>query len=69
MINDLIINPEIRDLMIPKKMIYNKEIKKNWEISILKEDEKGYLLSIPNGDTQWVSKEDYNRYLKKSNLK
>lgn len=66
MTNDCIINPELYNLLISKKEItYSKTFMKNWEITILKEDDNGYLLSAPNGDTQWVSKEDYQKYLEK----
>ena len=34
-----------------------------WELTIIKEDDKGYLVQAPNGDTHWITKEDYTKYL------
>jgi hypothetical protein len=37
----------------------------SWEIIILEEFEDGYLCSAPNGDTQWLTKEDYEKLKQK----
>jgi hypothetical protein len=61
-----IINPEIHDLIFSKKtpILYTKIMDmKTWEITILKESDEGYLVSAPNGDTQWITKEQYQQYL------
>lgn len=42
---------------------------KTWEITILKESDEGYLVSAPNGDTQWITKEQYQQYLNNKNSK
>jgi len=42
---------------------------KTWEITILKESDEGYLVSAPNGDTQWITKEQYQQYLNNRNSK
>jgi hypothetical protein len=34
-----------------------------WELEILDETSLGLLVSAPNGDTQWMSREEYNTYL------
>lgn len=34
-----------------------------WEISILKETPEGYLVMTPNGDTEWLTKDEYINYL------
>lgn len=39
-----------------------------WELTIIKEDENGFLVQAPNGDTHWMSKKDYQLYLEKLNL-
>ena len=31
-----------------------------WEITILRETEDGLLCMAPNGDTQWLSHDEYN---------
>jgi len=38
-----------------------------WELLIINEDELGYLVQSPNGDTHWMSKKDYQQYLEKIN--
>lgn len=38
-----------------------------WELIIINEDDKGYLVQAPNGDTHWMSKQDYQKYLEKIN--
>jgi len=61
--NSCIINPEIHNLIMSKKtpIIYTKIIDmKTWEIKILKETEDGFLCMAPNGDTQWLSHDEYN---------
>lgn len=40
-----------------------------WEIIIIKETKDGYLCSSPNGDTQWVTKEEYQRMIEKKRPK
>jgi hypothetical protein len=35
----------------------------SWEITIIKETKEGFLCASPNGDTRWLSKEDYEIYL------
>jgi hypothetical protein len=42
-----------------------------WNIKIIKETSEGYLVMSPNGDTQWLTKEDYINYLnnKKKNVR
>jgi len=35
-----------------------------WEITIIKETDDGYLCMSPNGDTQWMTKEEYINHLK-----
>jgi hypothetical protein len=67
-----IINPEIHDLIMSKKtqILYTKIMDiKTWEITILKESDEGYLVSAPNGDTQWITKEQYQQYLNNRNSK
>ena len=34
-----------------------------WELTIVNETQDGYLVMSPNGDTQWMTKEDYQKYL------
>jgi hypothetical protein len=34
-------------------------MKTSWEITIVKESEEGFLCITSTGDTQWLSKEDY----------
>lgn len=36
-----------------------------WEIQIISQTDDGYLVSAPNGDTQWLTKEEYQMYLQK----
>jgi hypothetical protein len=67
-----IINPEIHNLiMLKKTQITHTKIMdmKTWEITILKESDEGYLVSAPNGDTQWITKEQYQQYLNNKNSK
>ena len=33
-----------------------------WSISIVSESEDGYLVQATNGDTYWMSHEDYDKY-------
>lgn len=35
-----------------------------WEITIIKETDDGYLCMSPNGDTNWMTKQDYINYQK-----
>lgn len=37
-----------------------------WELSVLDETPQGMLVIAPNGDTQWMTREQYESYL--SNL-
>jgi hypothetical protein len=34
-----------------------------WEIEIINETEDGYLVMSPNGDTHYMTKDDYDTYL------
>ena len=34
-----------------------------WELTIVNETQDGYLVMSPNGDTQWMTKKDYQKYL------
>ena len=34
-----------------------------WEITILNETADGLLVQATNGETYWMSREDYNQYL------
>ena len=36
-----------------------------WEISIIEEFKDGYLVMAPNGDTNYMSKEEYESYKNK----
>jgi hypothetical protein len=33
----------------------------NWTMTIINETKDGVLVSAPNGDTQWITKEDYEK--------
>jgi hypothetical protein len=35
-----------------------------WDISIISETEDGFLVSSPNGDTQWLTKDEMETYKK-----
>jgi len=35
-----------------------------WELTIVNETKNGYLCMSPNGDTNWMTKDDYINYLK-----
>ena len=35
-----------------------------WELTIVNETKDGYLVMSPNGDTQWITKEEYESYLR-----
>lgn len=39
----------------------------SWNITILKETKDGYLVMAPNGETVWMTHQDYEIYL--NNLK
>jgi hypothetical protein len=41
-------------------MITQKDI---WEITIINETNDGYLVMSPDGETKWVSHQDYLNYL------
>jgi hypothetical protein len=43
-----------------RQFVVNME---KWEIQIIKETEDGYLVSAPNGDTQFMTKDEYETYL------
>jgi transcriptional antiterminator Rof (Rho-off) len=34
-----------------------------WELQIILETNDGYLVSAPNGDTQWLTKDEYLLYV------
>lgn len=34
-----------------------------WELTILNETAEGMLVSAPNGDTAWMTREQYETYL------
>lgn len=36
---------------------------KTWNIEVINKTNDGYLVMAPNGDTQWLSEEDYQKYL------
>ncbi len=33
-----------------------------WEVTIISENEEGYLVQSTAGDTYWMSREDYDKY-------
>lgn len=35
----------------------------NWTLTIINETADGYLCAAPNGDTQWMTKEEFENYL------
>lgn len=44
--------------------IREKNLKDSWEITILNETKDGILCASPDGETCWMSKEDYENYQK-----
>ena len=34
----------------------------NWKLTIINETKDGYLCMSPNGDTQWLTKEEFQQY-------
>jgi hypothetical protein len=34
-----------------------------WTLSVLEESPQGFLVMSPNGDTQWMTREQYESYL------
>lgn len=33
-----------------------------WQLTIIQETKDGYLCMSPNGDTQWLTKEEYEKF-------
>lgn len=59
-----------RDIKLYQKLgknLYLIILYSMWELIIINEDDKGYLVQAPNGDTHWMSKQDYQKYLEKIN--
>lgn len=55
-----------------KKAIQIREAEEkssSWDLTIISEKEDGYIVSTPIGDTQYMSKNDYEAFIKKQNKK
>jgi len=42
----------------------NESWSSKWDISIISKSEDGVLVSAPNGDTQWLTNEEFETYKK-----
>lgn len=47
---------------------------KIWNIEVINKTNDGYLVMVPNGDTQWLTIEEFNKYnelkvIKKDNVR
>lgn len=43
-------------------MLEENKIDKQWGLTIVNETKDGYLCMVPNGDTQWLTKKEYEEF-------
>ena len=43
-------------------MLEENKIDKQWVLTIVNETKDGYLCMTPNGDTQWLTKKEYEEF-------